>query len=348
MSPRHRTTPIWLAFCAIFALSTAAFAQPFGAWSVTNATTAGKYIEVPSTAALNPIDQVTFEAWVSNTTSGQTCRSILGKNFADAYWVGICSNTLRSYIKGSASVKDGGTVPNAQWTHVAVTYDGTNRKHYVNGELVATFPETGPMPVNSSPLRLGSDVSWDYTPNGALDEVRLWNVARTQDQIRSTINVPISTVQPGLVAVWPLDANGTDVVGGHNGTNVGGLPFLNFPVALNCVATSTSLCLGGRFSVSVSWRTSTGTTGVGTVVPGASSDSGLFWFFGPAAWEVLAKTVNGCSLNSRYWAFAAATTDVFYRLEFTDVRGGAAKIYFNYPGVASPAVTDAAAFATCP
>src|SRR3954468_13973318 len=91
----------------------AASAQPFGAWSVTNATTAGKYIEVPSTAALNPIDQVTFEAWVSNTNSGQQCRSILGKNFSDAYWVGICANTLRSYLKGGASNKDGGTVPNS-------------------------------------------------------------------------------------------------------------------------------------------------------------------------------------------------------------------------------------------
>ena len=106
--------------------------------------------------------------------------------------------------------------------------------------------------------------------------------------------------------------------------------------------------VSGRFAVSVQWRDFSGNSGQGQVVPGASADSGLFWFFAPNAWEVLAKTVNGCGLNSRWWAFGAATTNVFYRLEFLDVHGGANKIYFNYPGVSSPAITDAAAFTTCP
>jgi len=47
-------------------------------------------------------------------------------------------------------------------------------------------------------------------------------------------------------------------------------------------------------------------------------------------------------------SFAAGATDLFYRLEFVDVKGGAAKIYFSYPGTPSPAIIDAAAFATCP
>jgi hypothetical protein len=347
MGPRHRTAPIWLAFCATFALSTAALAQPFGAWLVSSSASATKYVEVPSSSDLNPITAITIEAWVSNTAiSASDCRSIIGKDWHTSYWLGICGNTFRSYLFGSLSNRDGGTVPNGQWTHVAVTYDGTNRRHYINGELVSTFPETGSLPASAAALRIASDVSWTFSPSGAINEVRLWNVARTVDQIRGAINTPITTVQPGLVAVWSDGLH--DVIGAHNGTNVGGVGFLTFPVALGCTPTATSLCLSGRFSVTVSWRTSTGTTGVGTVVPGASADSGLFWFFGPAAWEVLAKTVNGCALNNRHWAFAAATTDVFYRLEFTDVRGGAAKIYFNYPGVPSPAVTDAAAFATCP
>ena len=148
------------------------------------------------------------------------------------------------------------------------------------------------------------------------------------------------------MAVWSDGLH--DALGAHTGTNVGRVGFLTFPVALGCTPSATSLCLSGRFAVSVHWRDFAGNTGVGTVVPGASADSGLFWFFAPAAWEVLAKTVNGCSLNNRWWAFGAATTNVFYRLEFLDVRGGQNKIYFNYPGVASPAVTDAAAFTTCP
>jgi hypothetical protein len=328
-------------------LSSRADAQPFGAWFTSNGA-AGKYVSVLDSPALSPTAAITLEAWVSNVNDqSQPCRSIVGKDYHTALWFGICGTALRSYIKGTASIWDAGVVPgNGQWTHIAMTYDGTSRLHYINGELVGTHPETGAMTVNAQELRIGDDVSWDYPPHGAINEVRFWNVARTVDQIRGSINVPITSAQTGLVAVWSDGLH--DALGAHTGTNVGGVGFLTFPVTLGCTATSTSLCLSGRFAVSVQWRDFSGNSGVGTVVPGASADSGLFWFFAPNAWEVLAKTVNGCSLNNRWWAFGAATTNVFYRLEFLDVHGGANKIYFNYPGVPSPAVTDAAAFATCP
>src|SRR6202162_6017020 len=113
-----------------------AAAQPFGAWPVYTGTT-GKYIEVASLADLNPAGAITIEAWVSVTTSTPTpgsCKSIVGKNYTTSYWVGICGTTLRSYLAGSASLKDGGTVPANEFTHIAVTYDGTNRRHFINGE----------------------------------------------------------------------------------------------------------------------------------------------------------------------------------------------------------------------
>jgi hypothetical protein len=185
-------------------------AQPFGSWPVYSGTT-GKYIEVPSSADLNPAGAITIEAWVGVTTSTPTpgtCKSIVGKNYTTSYWVGICGTTLRSYLAGAASLKDGGTVPANEFTHIAVTYDGTSRRHFINGEEVAVFPQTGALPASASPLRIGSDEAYDFQPSGAIDEVRLWSVARTVEQIRGSINVPLNTVQPGLVAVWSLDAGG--------------------------------------------------------------------------------------------------------------------------------------------
>ncbi len=350
----HFPARLLLAFLVLIALllvfSTVAAAQPFGAWGVWNGAP-GKYVDVPHSADLNPTAAITIEAWVINTLpmGEQTCRSIIGKHYQETYWVGICGTTLRSYLKGSASLQNGGTVPASQWTHVAVTFDGAARNHYINGELVASFPEAGPLPTNVSNVRIGSDVAWDYPPFGAIDEVRLWNVARSVEQIRGSINVPITSAQPGLVAVWSLDG-GTDVLGGHNGALVGGLAFLTFPVALDCgTSTATSACLNTRFSASITFRDpNTGEYGVGQVVDCPNPDSALFWFFSANAWEVMVKTVNACGFNNRYWAFSAATTNVFYRLEVLDVRGGANKIYFNYPGPPAPAVTDTAAFQTCP
>lgn len=333
-------------------LPAAAGAQPFGSWPVYQGGT-GKYVEIPSSADLNPSAAITIEMWVGVNTSTPTpssCKSLVGKAYQTSYWVGVCGTTLRSYLAGTPSLKDGGTIPANEFTHVAVTYDGLNRRHYINGEEVAVFPQTGALPASARPLRIGSDFDYDFQPNGLIDEVRLWSVARTVDQIRGSINVPITSAQPGLVAVWALDANANDSVGGHNGSIVGGLGFLNFPVVLNCgTGSATAACLNTHFLASIIFRDpNTGIYGQAQVVSCPNPDSALFWFFASNAWEVMVKTVNACGFNNRYWAFSAATTNVFYRLTVTDVRAGAQKIYFNYPGPPAPAVTDTAAFATCP
>jgi hypothetical protein len=115
------------------------------------------------------------------------------------------------------------------------------------------------------------------------------------------------------------------------------------------VNSPTALCIGGnRFAVQVNWLTTDGSRGVGTVVPGYSADSGLFWFFNASNWELLVKSLNGCGLNNRKWFFSAATTDVHYEIAVTDVTNGTTKRYFNYLGTAAPANTDTDAFATCP
>ena len=89
---------------------------------------------------------------------------------------------------------------------------------------VQTRNETGALPGNTLDLQIGSDPSYPHTPNGTIDEVRLWNVARTQDQIRSGMS-GLTSAPPGLVALWPLNNNANDVVGGHNGTLHGGAAF---------------------------------------------------------------------------------------------------------------------------
>lgn len=336
-------------------------AQPFGTWLVSNpgAPTTHGYVRIPHSAALNPTGAFTFEAWVNvtNSSTGEDCRSIAGKNYLQAWWVGICTVSgnpvLRSYLKGGSSLRNGGIVPRGTWNHIAVVFTGTQRRHYVNGELAATFPETAPLTTSTSEMRIGSDVSWQFSPTGGLDEVRLWSVARTQAQIRSSINVQITTPQPGLIALWPLDGNGEDIIDGHDGTGTGtGLFIGTFAAFANCSGLSGpfALCLQNRFLVTAEFRTSptVSTIDGDARVAVNSPNSGIFWFFSADNWEVMVKAINGCGLNNRYWVFSAATTNVFYRMEVFDVQRGAQKIFFNYPGPPAPAVTDVSAFATCP
>jgi hypothetical protein len=213
------------AFLALAVLAGAAQAQPFGGFLILqgNSVAAGAghgYVRVPHSPGVNPTGAITIEMWVKLKTpfTGQTCRSLIGKDFTEAYWLGVCTSTLRSYIRGGGSSHDGGEIPRDRWTHIAVTSDGTTVRHIINGVEVAHFSTTGGPTPSPDELRIGSDVSWQFSPQGNIDEVRLWNIARTPAEISAAMNAPISTPQAGLVAVWSFDGNTNDIIGPFDGT----------------------------------------------------------------------------------------------------------------------------------
>jgi len=115
-----------------------------------------------------------------------------------------------------------------------------------------------------------------------------------------------------------------------------------------CTADANTLCLGGRFKVTVAWASTTA-KGLGTTVPlPANPDSGLFYFFASNNIEMLIKVLNGCGLTNSYWIFFAATTNVQFTVTVTDVTTGKTKVYFNPQGQAAVPVQDTAGLATCP
>jgi RHS repeat-associated protein len=104
------------------------------------------------------------------------------------------------------------------WKHVAVVYTNNTPSLYINGQLVKTGLASTKQYVNPS-YNFGGG-TYGFMP-GTLDEVRIWNVARTAQEINSNYQQGISpSAVTGLVGYWPMDpVNGAvvaDVSCNHN------------------------------------------------------------------------------------------------------------------------------------
>ncbi|MFM7735341.1 MAG: hypothetical protein ACKPBU_05080, partial [Alphaproteobacteria bacterium] len=117
-----------------------------------------------------------------------------------------------------------------------------------------------------------------------------------------------------------------------------------------CQAGPNTLCLLGRFEITVDYRLAAGgQVSRAGVVPGASrTESGLFFYneFGPENWEFLAKGVNLCGTGDPIFALlVGAASDREYRVTITDKLTGDRKTFDNPLG--NRPVLFRTAFATC-
>jgi|CXWL01.1.fsa_nt_gi hypothetical protein len=114
-----------------------------------------------------------------------------------------------------------------------------------------------------------------------------------------------------------------------------------------------TLCFAnGRFQATLSFGTvqGGGLAGDAKTVPLEPLGiplGGVFYFSSPQNPEVLVKVLNGCAINSRFWVFYAATTNVGFDLAVTDTFTGDRRLYHNPDVHAASPVNDTQAFATC-
>lgn len=78
-----------------------------------------------------------------------------------------------------------------------------------------------------------------------------------------------------------------------------------------------------------------------------TQDSGYFWFSDPNNVELVAKVLNGCGVNNRYWVFLAGLTNVGVTVTVDDTLTGETQSYTNALGQPFLPVQDTDAFAGC-
>ncbi|MEO6230438.1 MAG: LamG-like jellyroll fold domain-containing protein [Ferruginibacter sp.] len=93
--------------------------------------------------------------------------------------------------------------------HAAMVYDGTVLKFYRDGFLMSQIAATGNLYQNNWLTRFGWYEPQGFNTNfiGYINEVRIWNIARTQTDIQNYMNTPLPspTTQVGLVAYYTFD-----------------------------------------------------------------------------------------------------------------------------------------------
>ena len=224
---------------ALLVVSPSVFAQPSGQYLRLQGFPQHGYIEIPHDDLLDT-PAMTVEAWVSvrDANAQGSCSSIAGTGYTTGWWLGLCGTLMRTYFNGTASIRVGGTIPDTAnvWVHIAAVTDGTTRKHYINGHLVFQGTES-PRSQTILPLRIGSDPNWDFMAAGGIDDLRIWKVARTEDQIRQTMFAPyiaeakdVTGMFQSLEAWYRFEGNAMDSWRTHHGTIMGtGIDFAAAP-----------------------------------------------------------------------------------------------------------------------
>jgi hypothetical protein len=97
---------------------------------------------------------------------------------------------------------------NSQWVHFAMTWDGKALRAFVNGkEVITKMGDGGTTALNTdkSPITIGGYEQDGNYFNGYIDEFRVWNVARTADEITSTMKKTLVGNETGLVLYLKFD-----------------------------------------------------------------------------------------------------------------------------------------------
>jgi len=207
------------------------------------------YITVPDSNSLDVTNALTFEAWIKPNGGGEWAL-ISGKqlNPSDGnpwYSYRLLAASANSGEKGfprkvafqiapeglgETGVESNTVVQNDVWTHVAGVYDGTSVKIYINGVLENSNPVTGNIQVSNLPLYIGKAPWTNYNNyNGLIDEVRVWNVARTAEQISYDMQYTLTGSESGLVSYWRFDESSgittADATGNNNDGNLYNLAY---------------------------------------------------------------------------------------------------------------------------
>lgn len=157
---------------------------------------------VTSPATLNQNDNFTLEAYAQWRTNIDLYQTLVG--FGSAVEIKGHDGDITYLSENGTSTRIDVPLVDGQWYHFAVVRDAGIWKFYVDGISYNMSQRPAPTPEASDTFRIGgrgTSENW----NGAVEEVRVWTVARTQEEIQKNMNSCVKGNEAGLYLYYRLD-----------------------------------------------------------------------------------------------------------------------------------------------
>ena len=192
------------------------------------------FVEIGNSNILNNItQQATVSVWIKPTDFPNRYAPIIFKG--DERTSNLSHRSYILYLRENGKIQiasspngrgqrsfytQSDTIQLDKWYHLAGVIDAKRdvMRLFINGVEVGTTDFKGQKSFYESrkPLRIG----WTHEEErptqspfvGFIDEVRIWNVARTGTEIRSDMNTQLTGDEPGLVAYWKFDETTDGIV----------------------------------------------------------------------------------------------------------------------------------------
>ena len=176
----------------------------------------GDYVLIQDHSDLDLTQNYTLEAWIFPESFDWLC-GIISKYHTPAshgYVLRLTSQSPYTGISFDETETNTGILYSGQWFHIAAVKETGQRRLYVNGTEYSLSGNPLNTSANTDPLRIGSDYGDRYF-NGKIDEIRLWNIPRTETDIISTMELHDNSgnSHTGIILGNPTWADGYNLSG---------------------------------------------------------------------------------------------------------------------------------------
>ena len=170
------------------------------------------WINIPDLTLANDF---TIEGWFK-LAPGIDYKDVLFGQEGSGPEIHFSTGKVRLYAYGIRVTANTPLLANT-WGHVAITRSGTNLTIYINGVQDATGTWNGPL--NLQTIGRGNQ----HFLKGMLDEIRIWNIARTGTEINTSFNTDVDSNTLGLIGYWNFNETDQTVADSSSLVNHGSL-----------------------------------------------------------------------------------------------------------------------------